>query len=521
MDFGATAMRYFSWIAGWTAFLTTASLWASSADEIISEAAAQRCGLTRAWVTQAQVDAGNGRLQSLVLCEGSLYSQSSRATLEAIDAETGQRLWSKLVGISHYPSLPPGACRDLVAVVNGSKLFVLNRYNGDILFQVDVDGVPGGGPALSAKRAYVPTASGMIFSYRLDPVADPAKELGKINPNWATMSDDEKKDAVKQAEEERRENIRLHQEYVPPLACASDGKALVPPVITTQNRDEEFLTWVTDKGRLHLGRVDRRSADSLLIKFRVTVQGSFSNPPAYMPPTPKVVGDSGIIFAGSSQGELLAISEHDGSTVWKFAVGDPIVDSPVLIGDRLYVTSDLGGLFAIAAKTGKQIWWSPDVMHFVAAGRQRVYAADKLGRLRILDGRSGTVLDILPTGGLPIKVCNTQTDRIYLATESGLVQCLHEVEETKPIVYNQGKQQADEEEPVAKALPKPKSGGGVPAKPPAAKPPAKKPAAKKAAAADAGDADQPAADKPAKPARGKAAARAKAKAGADAAPAGQ
>ena len=84
----------------------------------------------------------------------------------------------------------------------------------------------------------------------------------------------------------------------------------------------------------------------------------------------------------------------------------------MLIGDRLYVASELGGLFAIEAKSGKQIWSTPEIMHFVAAGRQRVYAADKLGRLRILDARTGTVLEILPAAGLPIKVCNGQTDRI-------------------------------------------------------------------------------------------------------------
>jgi outer membrane protein assembly factor BamB len=494
-------------------------LWASAADEIISEAAAQRCGLTRAWVNQAQVDSGQGRLQSLVLYDGTLFAQSSRATLEALDADTGRRLWAKMVGQPGYPSLAPGACKDLVATINGARLYVLNRYTGDILYQTKIDGVPGGGPALSNKRAYVPNATGMVYSYRLEPVTDAANDLNKRDPNWAMLTDDQKKDAAKQAEEDRRENIRLHQEYVPPLACASDGRALVPAVVTTQTRDEEFITWVTDKGHLHLGRVDRRSADALLIRFRVNAKGSFNSSPAYMPRDPKVLGDAGIIFAGSSDGEVFAISERDGEIRWKTPIGDPISDSPVLIGDRLYVTSELGGLFAIAAKSGKQLWFSPDILHFVAAGRQRVYAADKLGRLRILDGRTGTVLDMLPTGGLPIRVSNTQTDRIYLATESGLVQCLHEIEETKPIVYSPSHAAPSDEEEPAKLPPlKAKSGeGGAPKTP---KPPAKKPAPKpKADDAGFGGDAAPAADaaKPAKTPRGRPLPKAKAKAKADAA----
>ena len=86
---------------------STGQLAAALNDEIITEATAQRYGLTRMWVTQAQVNRGQGRLQAVVFFDGVLYAQSNRATLEAIDAETGQKLWSKLVGQPSHPSLPP------------------------------------------------------------------------------------------------------------------------------------------------------------------------------------------------------------------------------------------------------------------------------------------------------------------------------------------------------------------------------------------------------------------------------
>jgi hypothetical protein len=49
---------------------------------------------------------------------------------------------------------------------------------------------------------------------------------------------------------------------------------------------------------------------------------------------------------------------------------------------------------------------------------------------------------------LPVKYTNTQTDRIYLATETGLVQCLHEAEQATPIQFNASRKapdQADEQ----------------------------------------------------------------------------
>ena len=212
--------------------------------------------------------------------------------------------------------------------------------------------------------------------------------------------------------------------------------------------------------------------------------------------------------------------ERDGELQWKFSASDPVIDSPVVIEDRVYATTELGGMFCLNAKTGKQIWWAPEILHFVAAGKQRVYAADKLGRLRILDARNGATLDSLPTSAMPIKISNGQTDRIYLATEGGIIQCLREVEQTNPVVYNEsrkpplGRRTA---QAAAETEAQERRAGARRRRTSALRP--KKPAAKKEAAKkdDAGDAD-PAADKPAKPAKGKAAKAkaAKAKKGADA-----
>ena len=163
-------MRHFFLIAATGALLSwSGQLAAAVSDEIITEATAQRYGLTRMWVTQAQVNRGQGRLQAVVLCDGALYAQSSRATLEAIDAETGQKLWAKMVGQPNHPSLPPSACRDLVATINGSTLFVLNRYTGDILYQTTVNGAPRRRPCAEQQAGLC--ADGRRHDPRLSPGA--------------------------------------------------------------------------------------------------------------------------------------------------------------------------------------------------------------------------------------------------------------------------------------------------------------------------------------------------------------
>ena len=102
-------MRHFLLVAAWGVLLSSAGqLAAALNDEIVTEAMAQHCGLTRMWVTQAQVDRAQGRLQAVVaLAMACSTPRSNRARMEAIDAETGQKLWSKMVGQPGHPSLAP------------------------------------------------------------------------------------------------------------------------------------------------------------------------------------------------------------------------------------------------------------------------------------------------------------------------------------------------------------------------------------------------------------------------------
>jgi hypothetical protein len=477
----------FTTLALATSCLTAGWLQAAATD-IIPETTAERHGLVRSWLAQVQMDRARGRIRDIVLYDGTLFIQTSRAILHAIDAETGQSLWTKQVGNPIHPSLTPGAYRDLLGTVNGSRLYVMNRYNGEVLYEAAVDGVPGSGPAISSKRAYVPMVSGVVMAYRLEPTVDAMKELGKIKTD---MTDEEKK----AAEEERRQNIRIKQEYIPPLACQSAGRALVRPIVTSQNRDEEYCAWSTDQGYLNIGYIDRRGEDAFRLRYRLLTGQPIASQPAYLPPDPKVTGDSGTIYATSRDGYVYAVLERNGELLWKFSAGSPIVESPVVIKDRVFAAMQMGGLHCLDGKSGKQLWFAPEITQFLAAGKQRVYAADKLGRVQVLDARSGSRLDVLPTEMLPIKVTNSQTDRIYLGSETGLLQCLHEVAQTAPIKYSDFRKPPPEEEfPKPKPKAKP-SGEEEPKEKPAPKPRPKatpkpvtkpKPAAKKAKGDDTG-----------------------------------
>jgi len=429
---------------------------------IVSQPAAARHGLTRAWHVQVDLDRGQGRVSDVVLGEGAVYVQTTRAVIHAIDAETGESLWSSTVGRHDRPSLTPDVSKDLLATINGTQLYVVNRYNGDLLYQTKVHGAAGAGPGLSEKRAYVPMIGGLVIAYRLDPLTDPAKELN--------IRDERPQE---EQEEERRENIRVRQDYIPPLSCQGIGRAMIQPLVCQETMAEEFVAWPTDRGYLNIGFIDRRQEDRFAVKYRLVTDAPISARPTYAPADPNEPPASGVIYAASEDGFVYAVQEKGGETLWRFSAGEPIIEPAVVIDDRVYAATQLGGMYSIDAELGQEVWWAPNVERFVAASKNRVYAVDKTGRLLILNAETGQRLDSLAVEHLPIKPINTQTDRIYLASDTGLIQCLHEIELGEPIRHNV----APEEGQGPEIIQQPLAGPGPEAQPGAGQPGEQPPAA--------------------------------------------
>jgi outer membrane protein assembly factor BamB len=439
------ARRYFLVAALLAAWCACSPLWAARSD-LIPESTAAQHGLVRPWFAQVEFDQGRGNISGVLLYEGVLYVQTNSATLHAIDAETGKTLWSKQIGQPKYPSMPPDAKGDLLATINGSRLYILNRFSGDLLCDKEIKDAPGGGPALSSKRVYVPIVTGMIAAYRIE------------SDDKATDASGKTKNAVAAANHSQTEaapSQKVHiSRKVAPVYCQSFGRALVQPLVTRDDSGGEYVVWPTDRGYLNLGRVSHEIENSMGVKYRLETGATIVTRPAYLPPDPKSLGDAGMVVAASCDGFLYAIQEESGETLWRFSTGEPIVEPPAVIDDRAYVATQLGSMYCLDSKTGKSVWRAEDVMRFVAATKARIYGTDDTGRLLVLNAASGARLDAMPIGQVSSVVANSDTDRIYLVSDGGLIQCLREVEQNQPLLHN--KERKDAAKAGLTPLPEPK-----------------------------------------------------------------
>jgi outer membrane protein assembly factor BamB len=371
---------------------------------------ARRMGLERAWFAQVELDRARHRVERAVLKDDRLTVLTTAGVVQDFDALTGERLWTSPVGNANYPSLGPAANDKYVAVVNGSTLYVLRRQDGKPLLNRRVmGGAPGATPAVAEEYVFVPLINGRFEGYPLN------QNVDKSHTPW------------------------YYQSY---------GRAMVAPLATP-----ESVIWSTDQGYLYVA-----ASLNPAVRFRLESASDIIASPAYHRP---------LVYAATTSGDIYALNEITGEQQWRYSSGYSVERAPAAVGDRVYVTTDEPAMHSVDAKTGLALWIAPNVTQFAAASGQRVYGIDDLNALVVLDAKTGALLDRMPTDGTGRALVNDQTDRLYLVSNGGLLQCLHEIGAKKPLYHNPEPVEPSKPEPGT--VPNPTTTGDA-APPPTAEP---------------------------------------------------
>lgn len=372
---------------------------------------------------------------TIISPEITLYATTNRGVVHAIDGETGKTRWVANVGKSDYPTTAAAANDEYVAVLNGSRLYVLNAANGEFEWQVQVVGVPAAGPALSAEYVFAPMVDGSMESYE------------------------------------------LRDSKQPPWIYKGLGRSFTQPVTGLDS-----LAWPTDRGHLYVAATGINRA----IRYRLEAKQTIVSTPTFVAPD-KLIATSADGFA-----YCMSPFRQSSNLIWQFSTGESISKSPVALGDVVYVITDDKHMFAISTKDGFAKWDSPTsgIKKLLAASKDRLYVAGDVGRLAILEAETGARVAEIPTIDYDLFVTNTMTDRLYVGSRNGTIQCLREISNRWPVFH----QAVAPTKPKPKIVPRPAG-----PKPDAGDDPFNAPAGKPAGGDDpfAAPGEKPAAPKPA------------------------
>lgn len=346
------------------------------------ESAFTRKGLTRRWWAHAVMNAQRDKLNSISVDETTLFLQSSSGEMTAFDAQTGQQLWARAIGPRDRAIFPPALNDEMLFVIGGMRLFAVRKTNGDIVWDLPLPSPPSSSPAVDEQRAFIGFLDGSMYAFDLKVAAKLYTE-GRL-PQYAV------------------ETILWRYPTTQPIT--------IPAVV-----DGQYLAFASRNGSLYSVTASERK---LVFQFQTDARVS----------APLVRYKKHVLLA-SEDSNLYSISMRNGASTWQFTTGFVIRKAPVLIDDEIYLLPDRGNLYKLSAVTGEPLWPRPQTgfQTFLSASANRIYAVDGNNDLQIVSRETGQRLGSLPLGRFKVTVTNDRSDRIYLATESGLLMCLHEI----------------------------------------------------------------------------------------------
>ena len=314
------------------------------------------------------------------LPETTIFTITDDGIIAAIDGDNGKTKWTTQIGDTRLANIGLGADDIRVAAVNGSTLYVLESVSGKVLWSRACDNAVGAPPAVSEEGIFVPLIDGRLQVF-------PTEKNG-----LATFS------------------------------FVSHGSGSARPYVS-----ETTISWPTATGDLNVAA--RFGIRSKAISYRLKADDAIVSSPSFK---------SGTLFVASRDGFVYAINEQRGSIFWEVSIGEGVTQSPIPIGDSVYSITDDGMLFRLDAQTGNLKWPNPlkNIRRYVGASKDHLYFTDLFGQLLVINPESGAILNRVEAGDIAYVLPNYETDRLYVGSHSGMIQCLREVGSKRPFFHS-------------------------------------------------------------------------------------
>lgn len=315
------------------------------------------------------------KIRDYTLPKSTLLALGAGGQVICLDADTGATRWTQPVGDYRLPSIGLGASKTHVAVCNGSSVFCLDFETGRILWEGKCKNGIDSSPTCSEENIYVPLINGRLQTFPIDKFG-----VGSFN-------------------------------------LVAEGGSRARPLTT-----ENHVVWTTEKGHMNVAPLKRRT-----VEFRLRTSAPIVSQAS-------VSGDR--LYVGSMNGFVYGVNETTGQLDWDVSTGQGIMKSPVPFGNDVFVVSSANELYKIDGKEGNYAegWQVPvrGIKTIAGFGVDTIYCINTAGRLVGVDRNTRAIVKSIEGSSIDLVLPNGITDRMFFATRSGFIQCVHEISSLRP-----------------------------------------------------------------------------------------
>ncbi|HSG68944.1 MAG TPA: PQQ-binding-like beta-propeller repeat protein [Planctomycetaceae bacterium] len=334
-------------------------------------------------MSHAVIDSSRDRVTNLVLDEETVYIQTKNGFISALDSRSGAQRWAQLLARLDTPQFPLISNSDTVLVNAGMSMFAVDKWSGSELWHINLPEQVSTSPAMDEERVFLATGSGSVYAFDLAKVLELYRQH-KL-PEWGY-----------QARLWRHRTSKAIR-YSP---LSYDGQ----------------ITFASETKTIY----SVNAADDSLV-FQMETPDAVTAP---------IVRSEDKLFVATGDQRLYCLNAQRGTTLWIFIARANIPAAPNLINNRCYVSPNDGSLHCLNKETGVLLWEQPGARGVLAETENYVVSQDELGNVLLIspqeEQQTSQIIARLPLRDFSIRAENELTDRIYLATPSGMVICLKE-----------------------------------------------------------------------------------------------
>ncbi|MDR1993952.1 MAG: PQQ-binding-like beta-propeller repeat protein [Nitrososphaerota archaeon] len=330
--------------------------------------------------------------------EGKIFTGSFENMQYALDAKTGEILWSTP---TKGPMIFTGAYADGLYFKGGSDdntMYAFNATNGDIVWRhlPDTEGYFTTGCAIAYGMVYQMNKNGYLYAFDMytgevvwkyrgpnDTLMWPGMPSVADGKLYMTTGESAQYNAPSGISEFSCLNAYSGQkiwaldiEALPPresVAIAYGTLYLIPGDVTTavdtisgneydtinqiwaiqgtnqQTNDNntqksDWPQWRADPARSSTAKI---GPQNLTVAWRFNTNGAVSSSPSIA---------ENILCVGSQDKNIYALNANTGRLLWKYTTNSPVESSPAIVNNKVYTGGDDGYVYCLDAKTGTLLW---------------------------------------------------------------------------------------------------------------------------------------------------------------------
>ena len=376
-------------------------------------------GLERSWFNIVPLASGAARVSSMNLTGEYLFAQTTDGLVVCYNAESGQRLWTSNLHLQTLVPAPVSVNDRMAVVAVGQKIFGLDLKTGTKIWDAKLEDLASGGTSVNSRLAIAALKNGKVQAFNVeDPGVDTCGErhdptvCKKLKPSVGSY---------------------LYS-WQTEKAITSQPILIDCEDINGSKKHEGFMFFASQDGKVYKA-VHKKAGNKIL--WRVATKG----------PIRGAMGTYGTrhLLVGSDDHKIYGIDVFDPEnpdTNWVFPTSAPLDHAVVVAGDDAYTVTKDGILYAINAKLGTEKWQLQiGKAKLLAITPTKIYGVTVDGAMAVVNRADGTVA-VTPeqsyhSFGVDLKnysvrLANDRDDRIYLASDDGLLLCLRELGQVNP-----------------------------------------------------------------------------------------